>query len=123
MTTAEDEKKPGNSSCVTKIAAETDHLLSALALAAAKVRRARDQGGKCRLNRAHRRLNRAIARATSHGLILSDPKVHARLQVHLDGIFSAETMPDYSPDTNWSALGTHPNRTRSWPLASRKGSR
>ncbi|MCX4099266.1 hypothetical protein [Nocardia sp. alder85J] len=82
------------------VAHGADILLSRVARAAAGVRYARmcGRGEK----RAQRRLDRAVDRAAAAGLPLGDPPVRDRLAQHLEGIFAAFTVPDFTPRTDWA---------------------
>lgn len=81
-----------------------DRRLADLARAADAVRLARDTGRSGRRERQMiGRLHRAIDKATDDGLVLGEPDIRRRLRAHLEGRFSAYTLPEYVPVTNWSA--------------------
>lgn len=87
-----------------------DHHLSRLARAALSVRRARARGRSER--RALRRLSRTYDRASSAGVLLGDPRVASRMRQHLEGVFAADTLPDYTPTTHWTTLSSPNGATR-----------
>lgn len=77
--------------------------LSDLASAADAVRLARStRAGDRAERRAIRRLHRAIDKATDDGIVLGETSVRDRLAEHLEGRFSAYTLPDYQPATDWA---------------------
>lgn len=77
--------------------------LADLALAADAVRIARINGSGGRAERkAMQRLHRAIDKATADGIALGKESVRAQLAEHLEGRFSAYTLPDYRPVTDWA---------------------
>ncbi|MBF6284499.1 hypothetical protein REK76_29380 (plasmid) [Nocardia farcinica] len=80
--------------------------LADLARAADAVRLARTTGRSGRRERQMiGRLHRAIDKATDDGLVLGEPAIRERLRAHLEGRFSAYTLPEYVPVTNWAAPG------------------
>ncbi|WP_280406773.1 hypothetical protein [Nocardia carnea] len=76
--------------------------LEDLARAADAVRIARDTSNARGKRRAMQKLHRAIDKATSDGVVLGQPEIRARLADHLEGRFSAYSLPDYRPATNWA---------------------
>ncbi len=77
--------------------------LADLALAADAVRIARINGSGGRAERkAMQRLHRAIDKATADGIALGKESVRAQLAEHLEGRFSAYTLPNYRPVTDWA---------------------
>ncbi|WP_280476100.1 hypothetical protein [Nocardia farcinica] len=77
--------------------------LADLALAADAVRIARINGSGGRAERkAMQRLHRAIDKAADDGVVLGEDSVRDRLAEHLEGRFSAYTLPDYRPVTDWA---------------------
>ncbi|MGV9587213.1 hypothetical protein [Nocardia farcinica] len=77
--------------------------LADLALAADAVRIARINGSGGRAERkAMQRLHRAIDKATADGIALGKDSVRAQLAEHLEGRFSAYTLPNYRPVTDWA---------------------
>ncbi|WP_280507275.1 hypothetical protein [Nocardia flavorosea] len=76
--------------------------LEDLARAADAVRLARDTDSGRGQRRAMQKLHRAIDKATSDGVVLGQPEIRARLADHLEGRFSAYSLPDYRPATNWA---------------------
>ncbi|WP_067722921.1 hypothetical protein [Nocardia yamanashiensis] len=90
--------------------------LADLARAADSVRLARTTSAGDRAERrALRRLHRAIDKATDDGVVLGETSVRDRLTEHLEGRFSAYTLPEYQPSTDWADLTRVPSR----PLAQR----
>lgn len=78
--------------------------LADLARAADNVRLAQTTGRSARYERKMvQRLHRAIDKATDDGLVLGEPAIRERLRAHLEGRFSAYTLPEYVPVTNWAA--------------------
>ncbi|MGV9639303.1 hypothetical protein ACWDO0_34515 [Nocardia rhamnosiphila] len=76
--------------------------LEDLARAADAVRIARDTDSGRGQRRAMQKLHRAIDKATADGVVLGQPEIRARLADHLEGRFSAYSLPDYRPATNWA---------------------
>ena len=76
--------------------------LADLARAADVVRLARSTGGGRRERRAMQRLHRAIDRAAEDGIVLGEESVRDRLAEHLEGRFSAYTLPNYHPRADWA---------------------
>lgn len=76
--------------------------LADLALAADAVRIARINGGGRAERKAMQRLHRAIDKAADDGVVLGEDSVRDRLAEHLEGRFSAYTLPDYRPVTDWA---------------------
>ncbi|MFI2561898.1 hypothetical protein [Nocardia farcinica] len=76
--------------------------LADLALAADAVRIARINGGGRPERKAMQRLHRAIDKATADGIALGKESVRAQLAEHLEGRFSAYTLPNYRPVTDWA---------------------
>ncbi|MGV9752667.1 hypothetical protein [Nocardia farcinica] len=76
--------------------------LADLALAADAVRIARINGGGRAERKAMQRLHRAIDKATADGVALGKDSVRAQLAEHLEGRFSAYTLPNYRPVTDWA---------------------
>ncbi|BAD60777.1 hypothetical protein [Nocardia farcinica] len=76
--------------------------LADLALAADAVRIARINGGGRAERKAMQRLHRAIDKATADGIALGKESVRAQLAEHLEGRFSAYTLPNYRPVTDWA---------------------
>ncbi|WP_433603712.1 hypothetical protein ACQPXH_33170 (plasmid) [Nocardia sp. CA-135953] len=77
--------------------------LADLARAADNVRLVRSTGGSTRRQRRTViALHRAIDKAADDGLVLGEPDIRERLREHLEGRFSAYTLPDYTPRTDWS---------------------
>lgn len=77
--------------------------LADLARAADNVRLVRSTGGGARRQRRTvMALHRAIDKAADDGLVLGEPGIRERLREHLEGRFSAYTLPDYTPRTDWS---------------------
>ncbi|MFI5501151.1 hypothetical protein ACIA5E_19000 [Nocardia asteroides] len=75
--------------------------LADLARAADVLRLAQSAGGR-RERRAAARLHRAIDRAADDGVMLGEESVRDRLAVHLEGRFSAYTLSNYKPVTDWA---------------------
>ncbi|MFI6574003.1 hypothetical protein [Nocardia fluminea] len=78
------------------------HLID-IARAADAVRLARATTRRRRELRAMRRLHRTVDRAAADGVLLGEKSARDRLAVHLEGRFSAHSLPDYVPRTSWAA--------------------
>ncbi|MEV6661573.1 hypothetical protein [Nocardia fluminea] len=78
------------------------HLID-IARAADAVRLARATTWRRRELRAVRRLYRTVDRAAADGVLLGEESVRDRLAVHLEGRFSADSLPGYIPRTSWAA--------------------
>ncbi|MGF0320910.1 hypothetical protein [Nocardia fluminea] len=77
--------------------------LADLARAADAVRLTRSIGKSERAERrAVQRLHRAIDKAAEDGVVLGEESVRDRLAAHLEGRFSAYTLPNYRPVTDWA---------------------
>ncbi|MEU4345443.1 hypothetical protein AB0H00_30030 [Nocardia sp. NPDC023852] len=84
--------------------------LADLARAADAVRIARTAGGGRAERRAMQRLHRAIDKAAEDGVVLGEDDVRDRLAMHLEGWFSAYTLPNYQPMTDWADHSTRVTR-------------
>ncbi|WP_181724187.1 hypothetical protein [Nocardia gipuzkoensis] len=86
----------------TNMEVAVEQRLADLARAADAVRIARTAGGRRSERRAMQRLHRAIDKAAADGVVLGENGVRDRLAEHLEGRFSAYTLPDYRPMTDWA---------------------
>ncbi|MGV9823374.1 hypothetical protein [Nocardia xishanensis] len=76
--------------------------LADLARAADAVRIARTTRSGRAERKAMQRLHRAIDKAADDGVVLGEDSVRDRLAEHLEGRFSAYTLPNYRPVTDWA---------------------
>ncbi|MFI7531486.1 hypothetical protein [Nocardia salmonicida] len=87
----------------TTVEVAVERRLADLARAADAVRLTRSIGKSERAERrAVQRLHRAIDKAAEDGVVLGEESVRDRLAAHLEGRFSAYTLPNYKPVTDWA---------------------